>query len=172
MHNHFSAGSVGSISLISAFTVTVAGPGNAVIKTRSLSELPLQRTQSSALLLWILLGTCQGGVGTRVTLWRVSLGSQKCKLPPWDTYSLTQNSQTFLPCFSILICLCTWGPNSEAVTAADVSANQQIKGCAKSFLNTNCRMAPGSLLISASATCSTARSLALERRGKCPLGPP
>lgn len=40
-----------------------------------------------------------------------------------------------------------WGPNVEAVTAADVSANQQIKECTKSFLNANCGMAPGGLLI-------------------------
>lgn len=43
------------------------------------------------------------------------------------------------------------GPNVEAVTAADVSANQQIKECAKSFLNTNCGMASGGLLIFVSA---------------------
>lgn len=58
MHNNLFAGSVGFVSLMSAFTITVIGPGNTVIKTRSLSKLPLWKTQSSAL----FCGSCWGHV--------------------------------------------------------------------------------------------------------------
>lgn len=146
------------------------GPGNAVIKTWYLSELPLWRTQSSALLLWFLLGTCQGGVGRGLLFEEFHLGARNV-----NSQHRTQPDpelSNLYPCFSIPICLCSWGPNSEAVSAADLSANQQIKGCAKSFLNTNCGMAPGGLLILASAMHRTACSWHWRGGGKCPLGPP
>lgn len=63
------------------------------------------------------------------------------------------------------------GPNVEAVTAADVSANQQIKECAKSFLNTNCGMASGGLLIFVSAPVVPHITLPIRwhwREGRCP----
>lgn len=66
-----------------------------------------------------------------------------------------------------------WGPKVEAVTAADMSARQQIKECAKSFLNTNCGMAPGGLLIFVSAPVvpHVALPIGWHRRGGAAPGP-
>lgn len=118
-------------------------------QNHSPSNLCLHSARPS-LLLCFLMRVSLGIVGKRDTLWRILLGGQKFQLTPWDTFSLTQHSQTFHPVF-------LHSHLSSQVEAklrdckCDTRADQQIKESTKCLLNTSSGMASGSLLIFVSA---------------------
>lgn len=52
-------------------------------------------------------------VGKRVTLWRFDLGARNLNSHHGTHSAWSTPLKPFILCFSILICLCVWGPNLE-----------------------------------------------------------